>query len=468
MIRRHLVVLRLALMIVDGLSAAIVFALVSLVRFGEGAGAGLSEVLRIDARAAALLFALAWVFALQYVGLYRLRIRWRLVTEAQDIVKATLVVLVVTLSVLFILKQDAVSRSFLALLFVTQPLVTLAGRACLRYGFGVLRRRGHNTRYMLIAGAGPLAQEFADRVEARSSLGIRVIGHVSSPGDVEGAVSRPVLGLVGEIATVFHAQVVDEVAVCLPESALHYVEPVTRLATDEGKTVRIVMDPIDDRVASVKQEVFDGFLVRSVIQDDQHELGLIAKRLIDVAGALVGLVILSPVLLGTAVVIGFREGSTILFRQTRVGLHGRPFTIYKFRTMVPDAEARLVDVAHLNMRQGHAFKAVDDPRVTRAGTLLRRSSRQRPGRRAAQRGRPDQCVPKQQGHDPEDGHMAELADDEVEARIRCESQICLGRERKDQPGPDDDHGPRRDRAAPLVPGALLRLMHPVRIALASP
>jgi exopolysaccharide biosynthesis polyprenyl glycosylphosphotransferase len=374
MIRRHLMMLRLLLMVADAISATSVFVLVSLIRFGDNDVAGIWGLIGIDVRIAALLFGAAWVMALWYMGLYRMRVRWRMFSEARDVTKATVLVLVATLSTLFVFKQEDVSRLFLGLLFVSQPLVTLAGRTLLRYGFGSIRRRGYNTGYMVIAGTGALAQDFADRVEARPSLGIKVIGHICVPGETGAAVSRPVVGTLDDIEAVFHSRVVDEVAVCLEPDAAGYVEPITRLAADEGKTVRIPLDQIAERQASLKHEEFDGFLVRSVVSDHQHEVGLIAKRLIDITGAIVGLVALSPLLIGTAIVIRLRQGSTVLFRQRRVGLHGRPFTIYKFRTMVPDAEARLGDVAHLNVRRGHAFKALDDPRVTGIGAFLRRSS----------------------------------------------------------------------------------------------
>ena len=366
--------LRLALMVADGVIATCVFVLVSLIRFGDGNVAEVRGLIGIDLRIAAVLFGIGWVAALWYLGLYRMRVRWRLMTEARDIAKATLIVLIMTLSLLFLFKQEDVSRLFLALLFVTQPLVTLAGRISLRYGFGAIRSRGYNTRYMLIVGSGNAAQDFADRVEARPSLGIRVIGHLSVPGEPVAAVTRPVLGTLDEIEAVFHAGVIDEVAVCLPPDLARFVEPVGRLAADEGKTVRIPIDPIEERPPSAAQEEFDGLVVRSVVRDHQHELGLVAKRMIDITGALLGLVVLSPLLIGTAIAIRLRQGTTVIFRQTRVGLHGRPFTIYKFRTMVPDAEAQLPDVAHLNMRHGHAFKALDDPRVTGIGVFLRRTS----------------------------------------------------------------------------------------------
>jgi lipopolysaccharide/colanic/teichoic acid biosynthesis glycosyltransferase len=137
--------------------------------------------------------------------------------------------------------------------------------------------------------------------------------------------------------------------------------------------VRVPIDPLEGALAGASEEEFEGMVVRSLAHDGQRELGLAIKRLIDIGGAVAGLLILSPLLLGVAGLVRLRDGPPIFFRQTRIGLHGRPFTIYKFRTMVPDAEDRLDEVAHLNERTAVAFKAANDPRITRLGRTLRRS-----------------------------------------------------------------------------------------------
>jgi exopolysaccharide biosynthesis polyprenyl glycosylphosphotransferase len=227
---------------------------------------------------------------------------------------------------------------------------------------------------MLVAGTGAFAQDFADRVEGHAGLGMRIIGHLLAPGEPEPVVTRPVLGTIDQIDEIFHSRVVDEVAVCLPASASRYLEPITGLAAGEGKTVRVAVDPVEEVLPGAVQEEFDGFVVRSVVNDGHREVGLIVKRAIDIVGSLVGLVVLSPLLVGVTVVMRLADGGPILFRQTRIGLHGRPFTIYKFRTMVVDAEDRLAEVRHLNERNGAAFKAANDPRVTRIGRWLRRTS----------------------------------------------------------------------------------------------
>ena len=366
--------LRLALMIGDGLTATAVFLITSLVRFGDGALSGFWSHTPIDIRLAAILFGVGWVIALWYHGLYRLRVRWQLRTEAKDIARSTVLVAAITLAILFVFHQDDVSRLFLLALFIAQPLVTFAERGLLRLGFSFIRRRGYNTRYMLVVGSGPLAQQFADLVEARPGLGIEVIGHLSVPGEEEPTVTRPILGTIEAIEEIFHTQVVDEVAACLEPNSAKYLEPVASLAADEGKTVRIPVKPREGALLDAREEEFEGMLIRSLVHDGHREAGLAVKRLIDIVGALVGLVILSPLMLITALVIRLRDGSPILFRQTRVGLHGRPFSIIKFRTMASDAERRLHEVAHLNERRGAAFKATNDPRVSPLGRTLRRTS----------------------------------------------------------------------------------------------
>ena len=328
----------------------------------------------MDITVASILFSVAWVVVLWYEGLYRLRARWTLLERTERPCQGRLARRRDHPLRLFVLKHDDVSRLFLLVLFTVQPVVTFAGRAILRAAFGYLRARGRNAHFMLVVGTGHLAQEFADRVEGRAALGIQVIGHLSVPGEPPNGVTRPILGALDDIKLMFHAQIVDEVAVCLAPASTGFLDPVARLAADEGKTVRIPVDPLDGALPNGREEEFEGMVVRSLVHDQQREFGLLVKRIIDIVGSAVGLVVLSPLLLATAIVIRLRDGSPILFRQTRTGLHGRPFTILKFRTMVPDAEARFPQVAHLNERNGVTFKASGDPRITALGLTLRRTS----------------------------------------------------------------------------------------------
>jgi exopolysaccharide biosynthesis polyprenyl glycosylphosphotransferase len=377
--------LRLLLVLGDGVAALLVFLLVSRVRFEADQGAIWS--VGIDVGPAAFVFATVWVAVGWSLGLYRMRVRWSLRAEAGDVARVAIVALVVTLSSLFLLHQDNVSRVFLGLLFVVQPAVAVAGRALLRSWFNELRRRGSNLTYMVIAGTGQLAQAFADQVEAHPELGIRVVGHLAVPVAARRAtddanrassappdpkVSRPVIGTIDQMSQVFRSEVIDEVAVCLPPASTSFLETIIAIAAGEGKTVRVPRDPEEGILSGALREDFGEFLVRSVTHDSQRDPERAAKRMVDVIVASLALLILSPVMAVSAVAVLLRDGSPVLFRQTRVGLHGRPFTIYKFRTMSADAEERYPQVAALSDTRGAAFKMYDDPRVTPTGRLLRK------------------------------------------------------------------------------------------------
>ena len=373
MIRRHAAAFRLALMVVDGLVAALLFVGLSMVRFGPD-WVRTWDAASVDVLVAVAVYAAMWPSILWLAGLYRLRARWSVRTELTDLVRAGLFAAVLAFAVLFLAKLPDVSRAFLLLLFPSQVATTLGTRVGLRLLFAHLRARGYNTRQMLVVGTGRAAQAFADRVERHAELGLRVLGHLAPVDGAVPVVTRPVLGTVETIELVLHERVIDEIAVCLPASSLHLVEPIIRLCEEEGRIVRLPLDDLGLPVTTGRVEDFDGTPVMSFVYGPDRTLALAAKRLLDLALAGAALLILSPLLLVIALAIRVVDGKPVLFRQTRVGLHGRPFRLLKLRTMVPDAEARLEELAELNEVNGHAFKVTQDPRLTRLGRWLRRTS----------------------------------------------------------------------------------------------
>ncbi len=117
------------------------------------------------------------------------------------------------------------------------------------------------------------------------------------------------------------------------------------------------------------------FAVAAVINVQQRSRAArVAKRSIDVAGSLLGLLLFSPLFLLVAVLLKFSSRSPVFFAQDRCGLGGRVFRFYKFRTMCADAEARKAELTHLNEVAGPAFKVKRDPRITRLGCVLRKLS----------------------------------------------------------------------------------------------
>jgi exopolysaccharide biosynthesis polyprenyl glycosylphosphotransferase len=371
-IRRHITLLRLSFMLVDGVTAALLFLAVSNLRYGPAFRDQWASI-GLDAFQGAAIYGAGWVATLWVLGLYRLRARWSARTELLDIMRAALLLAVGAFTTLFLFKLPNVSRLFLILLFGAQVFLGLASRLTVRRAFEALRQRGYNTRFMLIVGAGPAAKSFTNRIERRRDLGLRVVGYLSH-GEIATGLERPVLGRLEDIALVLHAAVIDEVAICLPASDVTLIEPVTRLCEEEGKIVRIPLADYTLTLPGGRTEEFDGIQVLSLVYGPDRILGLIAKQFTDVVFAALALLVLSPVLALVAIAIAVADGRPILFRQMRVGLHGRPFLVNKFRTMVRDAEARLEGLEALNEIRGQAFKLTDDPRLTRIGRFLRATS----------------------------------------------------------------------------------------------
>ena len=375
MIRRHGTQLRALLAIAD---ATVVVALVlalSYWRFGPDWPSFWRQSLG-DPFLFVGLYAATWVIVLALNGLYRPRARWSMRSEARDVLRATAAMVVITLSVLFLAHLPDVSRLFLAVLFPSQALAALGVRASLRLGFEWLRERGYNVRYLVIVGAGPRGRAFAEKIESHRALGLRILGFVDDDRDLAAGLSPrwPNLGSLADLETVLHTRVVDEVAICLPFRHWDRIDAIAALCEEEGKIVRLPMDALERTVARARLEELDGIPVFSLVSGPDRTVSLAAKRAIDIVAAGAGLILLSPLLLACSLAILLDDGGPVLFRQRRLGLHGRPFTMLKFRSMVRDAESVRPAMRGRNELSGQAFKIADDPRITRAGRWLRRIS----------------------------------------------------------------------------------------------
>jgi exopolysaccharide biosynthesis polyprenyl glycosylphosphotransferase len=372
MLRRHAFGFRSLLMLADGLLAVVLLALLSVVRFGDEWLTHWNPILA-QPGLFGLAYAAVWVAVLWLHGLYRPRARWTLRSEGLAIGRSAVVMALITLSVLFVFRLPDVSRTFLSLLFPVQVVVTITSRILMRRAFERLRARGYNQRYVLVVGAGPRGQTFAAKLESHRELGLRIIGFVDDEVfDLPNPWKH--LGPIASIESLLHNRVIDEVAVCLPFSQWDRMNAIAHLCEEEGKIVRLPVDMLDRAFSAGRIEELDGTSVYSLISGPDRIAGLIVKRVLDISVATTGLVFLAPLLLVIALAIRSRDGAPVLFRQERVGLHGRRFSVLKFRTMVRDAEARLSELASRSEVKGAAFKMTDDPRVTPTGRFLRRSS----------------------------------------------------------------------------------------------
>jgi len=372
-IRRHATGFRILLALTDAALAVAIFVVLSMARFGPD-WAGWWRLIIPEPTGFLVAYAVGWVVVLAVNGLYRPRARWTFYSEAIDVLRATVVMALVTLAVLFFFKLPDVSRLFLLFLFPTTTVVTIGSRVAIRHGLERLRRRGRNVRYVLVLGAGPRGQSFAAKLEAHRELGLRVIGFLDDDPGFALPERWPYLGPLERLEWALHEQVIDEVVVCLPFTQWSLIDAISQLCEQEGKIVRIPIDVLDRAIAMGRVEDLDGTPVYSLVAGPDRALALAGKRALDVAVSGAALVLLSPVFLVIAVAIVLDDQRPVLFRQERVGLHGRRFSLAKFRTMKRDAEARRAELVEHNEVHGPAFKVTDDPRITRVGRFLRRTS----------------------------------------------------------------------------------------------
>jgi exopolysaccharide biosynthesis polyprenyl glycosylphosphotransferase len=376
MVRRYAAVLRLTLVAADFVLALIVVAGAINFRFGPTSGwpGAMSESLP-DPNFAVAAFVGMWIAVLWMHGLYRARERWTRRGEIAAVLRATLVQLALTLSALYVFKLPDVSRLLLLVVFPALTVIAIGIRIAIRQVLLFMRDHGRNVRYMLVLGANARSKAFADLVECHAELGLVVIGHLKADASDDGVVlHRPLLGTLDDLEKILHSEIVDEVAICLPFAMEELIERAVQLCEQEGKVVRMPVAPVERMLTTGRLESIDGVGVYSLSNGPDRALGLLVKRLIDIAGAAMLMVAVSPVMAALAIAIKRDSTGPVFFRQERVGLHGRVFSLVKFRSMCLDAEDQLEDLRDGNEINGHAFKLNHDPRTTEVGRFLRRSS----------------------------------------------------------------------------------------------
>jgi exopolysaccharide biosynthesis polyprenyl glycosylphosphotransferase len=313
--------------------------------------------------------ALAWIF--EVYGTYRTR---RLVVELGRIAKALAGIGLLFASGAFFLKEPT-SRLMTALYFGTAVAFLGASRVTLRIAARSLRRRGYNTRRFAIVGEGAVAEDIAATFAAHQEWGFELAGFVLvSPTRARPSPPGPILGVLADLERILDEQVLDEVVFAVPRSEMETVERAILLCEEQGIAVVMCLEPL--RVGTARMSMFEladrPMLVFSRTPSDV--LSLATKRAFDMLVSALVVAALAPLAAAIAIAIKLDSPGPVFFRQRRVGRNGRPFTMLKFRSMACDAEERLVALASLNEMNGPVFKMRNDPRVTRVGRLLRKTS----------------------------------------------------------------------------------------------
>ena len=233
-----------------------------------------------------------------------------------------------------------------------------------------------NARHVLIVGSGGRALELYRELKARAGDNYHFLGFVdSADARVWSAEIRArMIGDLTQLENILASRVVDEVLITLPiKSCYVQIQNTIQTCDRVGVESKYLADLFQPTVAGVGNMHLDGFHLTSANRV-QHDVRIIIKRAIDIFGASVGLIVLSPLMLLIAICIRLTSEGKAVFSQERFGFNKRRFKMYKFRTMVSNAEDLQKHLEHRNEVSGPTFKIKDDPRITRVGKILRRTS----------------------------------------------------------------------------------------------
>jgi exopolysaccharide biosynthesis polyprenyl glycosylphosphotransferase len=324
-------------------------------------------------------FLLAWHVLFSVFGLYaskRMSRRWE---EARDIAAATTLGTCMIAASALLFRIWVVNRVFLLLFWVLTTSLVIVSRTVIRASLAYARRHGRNTRNLLVIGTNARAVTLVEKIQSKPELGYRILGFADEEWAGSEEFRKQGHSLVADLEglpTYVRRNVVDEVVLALPIRSYHTVASVIASACEQqGIIVRFMPNIFDLKEAKHRTDELghDEGLVShdSTIAD---AWGLAIKRAIDIVVSTAAIVLLSPVIVLTALLVKLSSPGPIFFVQKRLGRNKRMFEIYKFRTMVVDAEKRLKDLEHKNEADGAVFKIKNDPRVTPLGRFLRKTS----------------------------------------------------------------------------------------------
>ncbi|HTP24253.1 MAG TPA: sugar transferase [Anaeromyxobacteraceae bacterium] len=317
---------------------------------------------------------LVWQLAAWSTGIYEPYRTRTIATEMGRIARAFAILAVLIAAGQFVWKQkETYSRLFFGLYYGIAFAMLIGTRVALRVAAHAVRRRGYNTRAFAVVGSGATAEETVAAILSHAEWGYSFAGYVLEQG-ARAPAGAKVLGRLSEMGSILDAHVLDEVVFGVSRQRLDEVEEAVAICEEQGVGVKVLLDFFPNHVAKLSVEELDGIPVLSLSRTPAEGVPLVAKRIFDLAVSGLVLLVLSPLFLALAIAIKLDSPGPIFFRQRRVGLNGRHFWLYKFRSMCIDAEARLSLLKEQNEMDGPVFKMRRDPRVTAVGNFLRKTS----------------------------------------------------------------------------------------------
>lgn len=292
-------------------------------------------------------------------------------------VRYTLILVVGLVVVLYLLQQSyEFSRSVYVFFAVLNTLITYVVHMAFKKAIWKYYRKSTNAEKMLVITKDILAEEVIGNLIKGKEWYYDITAAVIYDADRKGSTIRevPVVASKDDLYVTVIQMMVDEVFICLPGEPLIEIRDMVQRFEEMGLTCHYNVDLFSHSNPNTYVQQMAGYSVISFALKTMDSRRLLIKRLVDILGALVGLLITAAITPFVALAIKMDSPGPVFFSQTRIGKNGRRFKIWKFRSMYTNAEERRKELEAQNEIRGLMFKMEDDPRITRVGRFIRRTS----------------------------------------------------------------------------------------------
>jgi exopolysaccharide biosynthesis polyprenyl glycosylphosphotransferase len=313
------------------------------------------------------------IFAVR--GLYRMRLTGTWFRQMWTIVSSATIGMAFLITYYFVFQPMANSRLLVPFVWAVSIVVLCLGRLTASAVMGLLYQLGLGETRVLVVGSGRLGKMIMQHIAANPSLGYSIVGFLHDLENPPGDFGRfKMLGTLDDLGMAIRSMQVDEVIIALPSHLHQQVIRTVRLCERLGTSFKLIPDLYELSLSRIDMESIEGIPLIGIKQTSLNRWQRTVTRAVDIAVASLVLLVGSPLWLLIALAIRLNSPGEVIYKSTRVGLNGRPFQMYKFRSMYKNADQMLAALLERNEAQGPLFKIRDDPRMTPVGRLLRKLS----------------------------------------------------------------------------------------------
>ena len=324
----------------------------------------------------AVLLSISYKILFDYQKAYSYQRFTSIAREYAIVFKVCFMGLLITIALTYLFGYKDIPRSFYVLFFVVSLVLFLSEKTSLFYIASYIRKKGKDRKRILLIGTGTRARNFINVVKENFHWGLDIVGLLTGDRNIIGneVLGIKILDHYDNIQKVLKTVNPEEVIITISTKRFDQIRNVLEICEKEGVMVRLNSDFFGYITKNVTVDNIFGLNIISFDTVRRSEFALFVKRLIDIIGSLVAIILFSPFMLIAIIGILVSDGFPIFYTFIGYGLNKKPVKIYKFRTMVKNSEEMRAELNCKNEMDGPVFKIKEDPRITPFGKWLRKFS----------------------------------------------------------------------------------------------